>query len=148
MLFFTSPWLPCSYQFVYFINIYLFLERWKREAEREGERNIGWLPSTGPWWGTGSTTQACALTRNQTNDLSILGLTLNQATMTNLYFLIPWPFPSTSPSPFYSATVKMFSVSVSLFLFCLYAHSVFDSVMDIYKFIAISFFILLIFPPF
>ena len=30
------------------------------------ERNINWLPLTCPHLGTGPTTQACALTRNQT----------------------------------------------------------------------------------
>ena len=47
----------------------LFLERGeRREKEREG--NIDWLPLTYPQPGTWPATQACALTRNWTSNLS------------------------------------------------------------------------------
>ena len=56
----------------YFLKdfIYLFLERgggW----EKERERNINWLPLIPPQLGTWPITQACALTGNQTGDLSV-----------------------------------------------------------------------------
>ena len=48
--------------------IYLFLERGEgREKERERNINV-WLPLTWPPLGTWPTTQACALTGNQTSD--------------------------------------------------------------------------------
>ena len=48
--------------------IYLFLERGEGK-EKERERNINvWLPLMRPYLGTWPATQACALTRNQTND--------------------------------------------------------------------------------
>ena len=37
------------------------------------ERNIHWLPLARPQLGTGPATQACALTRNQTHNLSVCG---------------------------------------------------------------------------
>ena len=46
---------------------------------------------------------------------------------TNLYFLIPspffYPFP---PNPLHLANVKMFPVSMSLFLFCFFVYFVFQ----------------------
>ena len=38
------------------------------------ERNSDWLPLALPQWGTWPTTQACALTRNQTRGLSVYGI--------------------------------------------------------------------------
>ena len=68
---------------------YLFLEIGEgREKERES--NIDQLPLTWPQLGTWPTTQACALTRNQTSDLSICRLMLNPLSHTsqgiNVYF--------------------------------------------------------------
>ena len=56
--------------YLYFFKdfIYLFLDRGQgREKERERNINV-WLPPTCPPLGTWSTTQACALTGNQTGD--------------------------------------------------------------------------------
>ena len=48
-------------------RFYLFLDRWEG-WEKERERNISmWLPLMCPLPGTGPTTQACALSGNQTN---------------------------------------------------------------------------------
>ena len=48
--------------------IYLFLER-EEGKEKEREKNINvWLPLMRPLPGTWPTTQACALTGNQTGD--------------------------------------------------------------------------------
>ena len=55
--------------------IYLFLERGK---EGEKERNINvWLPLMRSLLGTWPTTQACALTGNQTGDPLVHRLALN-----------------------------------------------------------------------
>ena len=52
--------------FKYFI--YLFLDR-REGKEKERERNINvWLPLEHPLLGTWPTTEACALTGNQTGD--------------------------------------------------------------------------------
>ena len=62
--------------------IYLLLER-GREGERE-ERNISvWLPLTCPTPGTWPTTQARALTENQTRDPLIHRLALNPLSHTS-----------------------------------------------------------------
>ena len=51
---------------IYFLKIYLFLERGERR-EKERERKIDvYLPLAHPLLGTWPTTQACALTGNQT----------------------------------------------------------------------------------
>ena len=48
--------------------MYLFFDRGEgREKEREKNINV-WLPLAHPLLGTGPTTQACALTSNQTGD--------------------------------------------------------------------------------
>ena len=65
-----------------FLRFYLFIFREKgREGEREGEKHryaretlIGYLLT--PPTGDRPTTQACALTRNQTGDLSVHRLVL------------------------------------------------------------------------
>ena len=57
------------------IFIYLFLKRGERR-EKERDRNINvWLPLTCPLLGTWPTTQACALTGNQTSDPLVHRLT-------------------------------------------------------------------------
>ena len=48
-----------------------------REGEKDRERNIYQLPLTRPQLGTWPTTQACALTGNQTGDLLVHRLALN-----------------------------------------------------------------------
>ena len=55
-----------------------FLFREGKEREKEKERNISvWLPLARPLLGTWPTTQACALTGNQTGDLWVHRLVLN-----------------------------------------------------------------------
>ena len=66
--------------------IYLFLEEGKdeeREALMMCERNTDQLSFAHPQLGTWPTTQACALTRNLTNDLSVCRLTLNPLSHTS-----------------------------------------------------------------
>ena len=65
---------PVSWDFMYLsISVYifkkiLFIEKGERR-EKERERNISvWLPLRCPLLGTWPTTQACALTGNQTSD--------------------------------------------------------------------------------
>ena len=55
-----------SFLKIYIFFIYLFLEK-GREGERERNINV-WLPLTHPILGSWPTTQACALTGNQTSD--------------------------------------------------------------------------------
>ena len=59
-----------------FLRVYLFLERGKGK-EKERERNISQLPLAHPLLGTWPTTQACALTGNQTSGLLVLKAALN-----------------------------------------------------------------------
>ena len=60
-------------------NIYLFLER-----GMEGEGNINvWLPLVRPLLGTWPATQACALTGNQTSNLSVHRPVLNPLSHTS-----------------------------------------------------------------
>ena len=57
--------------------MYLFLERGEGK-KKERERNINvWLHLTHPHLGTWPATQACALTGNQTRDLSFCRPVLN-----------------------------------------------------------------------
>ena len=67
LLYFTSLWLFCNYQFVILFKkdfIYFFLER-KEGKEKERERNINlWLPLMCPLLGTWTATQECAPTEN------------------------------------------------------------------------------------
>ena len=67
--------------------IYLFLERWGgRENERE--RNITvWLPLVHPLLGSWPTTQACALTGNQTFGSLVHRLALNLLSHTSQGFV-------------------------------------------------------------
>ena len=65
----------------YFIS--LFLERGERRA-KERERNITvWLPLMHPPLGTWPTTQACALTGNQTGDPLVCRVALNPPSHTS-----------------------------------------------------------------
>ena len=65
-----------SFYFLKILFIYLFLERGERR-EKLRERNINLLPLAQPPLGTWPATQACALTGNQTGDLSVHRLVLN-----------------------------------------------------------------------
>ena len=58
--------------YMYFFRFYVFIFRERgEEGEGEGERDVSvWLPLTWPPLGTWPATQACALTGNQTGDLS------------------------------------------------------------------------------
>ena len=63
---------------VFFLKkrLYLFLDRGERK-EKERERNINvWLPLMHALWGTWPTTQACALTGNQTGGPLVCWLAL------------------------------------------------------------------------
>ena len=61
---------------------------------------MDWLSLAHPQLGTWSTTQACALTGNQTSDLSVCGLMPNplghtsQAGLVLILFLILWHWPA------------------------------------------------------
>ena len=66
--------------FFFFKIFYLLIFRGEgREKERNMtcERNISQMPLAHPQPGTWSTTQTCALIRNQTSNLSLWGLTPN-----------------------------------------------------------------------
>ena len=69
--------------FIFFkiLFIYLFLEK-RREGERKGERHQCVVVSRGPL-GTWPTTQACALTGNQTSDPLLLRPALNSLSHTS-----------------------------------------------------------------
>ena len=64
-------------------RFYLFTFRERgRDGEREGEtskceRHMDWWPLTSPQLGTWPATQACALARDQTSDLSVCRLALS-----------------------------------------------------------------------
>ena len=79
---------PRTFKFFKKIFIYLLLER--RERRKRGretsvcERHIDPLPLTRLHPGTWPTTKACALTRNQTNNLSVLRPVLNPLSHTSL----------------------------------------------------------------
>ena len=63
--------------------IYLFLDRGEgRERERESNINV-WLPLTQPLLGTWPATQACALTRNRTGNVSVRRPVLNALSHTS-----------------------------------------------------------------
>ena len=69
--------------------IYSFSERGEgREKERETntKKNIDWLPPPHTQLGTQSATQACALTGNQTGDLSVHRPALNPLSHTSQGF--------------------------------------------------------------
>ena len=66
-----------------FKKILFILDRGEgREKERERNINV-WLPFTHPLLGTWSTTQACALTGNQTSDPVLCSLVLNPLSHTS-----------------------------------------------------------------
>ena len=70
---------------LYFLKIfiYLFLERGEGR-EKEWERNLSvWLPRMCPLLGTWPTTQACALTGNQTSDPLVCRPALNPLSHTS-----------------------------------------------------------------
>ena len=72
------------FHFFKILFMYLFLER-----GREGERNISvWLPLTRPLLGTWVTTQACALTGNQTSDPLVHKLALNPFSHTSWDYVV------------------------------------------------------------
>ena len=63
--------------------MYLFLDR-AEGKEKERKRNINvWLPLPCPLLGTWPTTQACALTGNQTSDPLVCRLALNPLSHTS-----------------------------------------------------------------
>ena len=83
--------------FIVFLNIYIYLFLESRGGRKRGremtcERNVYWLPRTHPQPVSWPMTQACALTGNQTSDLSIPRLGLNPLSHTSrattLQFLI------------------------------------------------------------
>ena len=72
--------------------IYLFIYFLERERGREGEREketsmrkryFNWLPLPCPQLGAWPATQACALTGNQTSNLSVCGPVLNPLSHTS-----------------------------------------------------------------
>ena len=65
--------------------LFIFIER-GREREREGNINV-WLPLTCPLLGAWPTTQACALTGNQTGDPLICRLALNPLSHTSQHHI-------------------------------------------------------------
>ena len=68
---------------ILFLQRFYFIFR-QRGREEERERNISvWLPLTLPLLGTWPTTQACALTGNQTCDLLVCRLVLNPLSHTS-----------------------------------------------------------------
>ena len=69
--------------FVFFLRFYLFFNKGEgREKERERTINV-WLPLVHLQLGTWPTTQACALTGNQTGDLLVCRLVLNPLSHTS-----------------------------------------------------------------
>ena len=66
----------------YFSRFYLFIFRY-RGKEGEMEKNINLLLLTCPQMGTWPRSQACALTRNQSSDLSVRRLMLNPLSHTS-----------------------------------------------------------------
>ena len=70
--------------FLFFFIFYLFTFRERRkEGEREGENINVWLPLERPQPGTRPTTQACALTGNQTHDPVVCRQVLNPLSHTS-----------------------------------------------------------------
>ena len=70
--------------FFFFLRFYLFIFReWGREGEREGEKHHVWLPLEQPLLGTRPTTQACALTANQTGNPLVCRPALNPLSHTS-----------------------------------------------------------------
>ena len=76
--------------FILFLKILftLFLDR-RKGRERERDRNINvWLPLTHPLLGTWPTTQACALTGNQTSDPLVHRPVLNPLSHTSQGYIL------------------------------------------------------------
>ena len=75
---------PPLFYFLFFFKIlFIFLDRGEGR-EKEKERNISvWLPFVHPLLGTWLTTQACALTRNRTDDPSACSPALNPLSHTS-----------------------------------------------------------------
>ena len=68
---------------LFFKRFYLFIFR-EGKGGRKRERNISkWLPQVHPLLGTWPTTQACALTGNQTSDPLVRRLALNPLSHTS-----------------------------------------------------------------
>ena len=68
--------------FLFFFKILFIFRQSEKEGERE--RNIDvWLPLTHPLLGTWPTTQACALTGNQTSDPLVCRPALNPLSHTS-----------------------------------------------------------------
>ena len=67
-------------------RFYLFIFRQREREEERGNINV-WLPLMQPLLGTWSTTQACALTGNQTNDPLVHRLELNPLSHTSQSYL-------------------------------------------------------------
>ena len=55
----------------YFLKIFIYLFSDRKGRERERKRDINWSPLVRPQMGTQPVTLACALTGNQTSDLSV-----------------------------------------------------------------------------
>ena len=90
------------FKFILFLRFYLFIFRGRgregggegREKERERNMNM-WLPLAHPQPGTWPTTQACALTGNQTGSLLVRRLVFNPLNHTSQGSLQPhqgYPF--------------------------------------------------------
>ena len=85
------------YIYIFFFNesfllkekrFYLFIFREKgMEGEREGNINV-WLPLEHPLLRTWPTTQACALTGNQTGDPLVCGLSISPLNHTSQGFIL------------------------------------------------------------
>ena len=79
----SFPWTVLNILILKKYLINLFLERGEGK-EKERERNVNvWLPLTLLLLGTWPTTQACALTGNQTGDPLVHGLVLNPLSHTS-----------------------------------------------------------------
>ena len=76
------------------LNFFLFILGRGEGREKEKERNIDWLPCMCPDWGPNpQPTQTCALTGNQTGNLSACKMTPNQLSHTGwdlTVFLNSW----------------------------------------------------------
>ena len=73
--------------------IYLFLEIWKGGRKRGRETFINCVLHA-PQLGTGPSMKACILTGNQTGDLSLSGMTLNQVSHTSQGHVYFFGFPN------------------------------------------------------
>ena len=83
----------------FLIFIYLFLEKGEGREKGEGEKHQCVVASRTPLLGTWPTTQACALTRNQTSDPLVCRPALN-------------PLSRTSQGQFNAFKLKLYSYSL------------------------------------